>query len=329
MGCYHPIKAYQRWKKDPITKKREVKFSVPLQEKILYEEILLPCGQCIGCRLDYSRQWAIRIQKETTLWPQNWFVTLTYDDEHVPWKSTVNKETGEVITGQTLIPEHMKKFIKDLRRHWKYHYNHDNIRFFGCGEYGEKSERPHLHICVFNLPLTKEQLELKFHNIQGDPIFICEEIEKIWGKGIVSLGAVTWESAAYVARYMVKKQKGENAEAYYNSKAQEPEFTRMSRKPGIARDWYEEHKEEIYKNDELFIPKKGGAIKLKPAKYFDRLYDIEEPVKMEEIKTRRRKIAKKQQKLKLAKSTGTLQDILKAAENRHKERAKKLIRQLQ
>ncbi|UPW41118.1 replication initiator protein [Sigmofec virus UA08Rod_5492] len=334
MGCYHPTIAWISKEKNPETGKKIVQFSVgqrALQPDFLehFEQINIPCNQCIGCRLQYSREWAIRIQKESTLYNANWFLTLTYDNENVPWIDTVNTETGEIILGNPLVPKHLTKFMKNLRDHWERHYNHKGIRFYACGEYGELNERPHYHICLMNFPIPVEELVLESHNMEGDEIFSCEKIEKIWGKGMIRLGALTWQSAAYVARYMIKKQKGPETKAYYHSKGQIPEFTRMSRMPGIAREWYEEHKEEIYKNDELFIPKRGGAIKLKPAKYFDRLYDIEQPERMETIKTMRKESALRSQKMKLSRTTQRLDEILLNAEKMHKERSRKLIRPLE
>lgn len=111
--------------------------------------------------------------------------------------------------------------------------------------------RGHTIIFASNLPLF--DLEPFFINANHDQIYKCETIEKIWGKGIISVGKVTWNSAAYVARYMLKKQKGAGADWYYQSKGQEPEFTRMSRKPGIGAEYYQANKESIYKNDEIVI----------------------------------------------------------------------------
>lgn len=338
MGCYHPIIMY--WKKGKYTAngKKVLTFKSPGLRKNKwgelvtdpdYEKIEVSCGQCIGCRLDYSRQWAIRIQKEAELWPESWFLTLTYDTEHLPWVDTVNTETGELILGNPLFPKHLTKFLKDLRRYWEYHYNHQNIRFFACGEYGEEYGRPHYHICLMNFPVLPETLEFYKNNELGDTIYKCAEIEKIWGKGFITLGALTWQSAAYVARYIVKKQKGPESEASYRSRGQIPEFTRMSRKPGIGREWYELHKEEIYKNDELFVPKRSGAIKLKPAKYFDRLYDIECPERMEMIKQQRKKRGIEAKRLKIAKTTDSFEELLAKAERKHIERSKMLIRALE
>lgn len=338
MGCYHPIAMYWKIGRYTADGKKELTMKSPILYKTKWGELLpdptwekidIPCGKCIGCRLEYSRQWAQRIQKEASLYSQNWFLTLTYDPEHLPWIDSLNTETGEYILGNPLVPKHMTKFMKDLRRYWEHHFKHYGIRFYLAGEYGDKYERPHYHICLMNFPIQEEMLEFYKHNELGDSIFKCEIIEKIWGKGQIAIGSLTWQSAAYVARYIIKKQKGPSSEAWYHSKGQIPEFTRMSRRPGIARDWYETHKEEIYKNDEVFVPKRGGAIRLKPASYFDRLYDLEQPEQMRKIKEKRKQTAIKQQRLKLAKTTVTPEELMRIGEEKHKARSKMLIRQLE
>lgn len=329
MGCYHPIRAFVNIKNHSAECKKIIRFK-PQRDLENWREITLPCGQCIGCRLEYSRQWALRIQKEATLYKDNYFLTITYDQEHLPWIDTINEETGELILGNPLIPKHFTKFMKDLREYWDYHYKHQGIRFYGCGEYGEKHERPHYHICLMNFPIPEEELEFEKNNELGDALYKCQLIEDIWGKGLIRIGALTWQSAAYVARYILKKQKGECSEEIYRSKGQIPEFTRMSRKPGIGKGWYEENRDEIYKNDEVFVPRRGGgATKLKPARYFDRIYDLEKPARMMRIKEARRAIAEKQQRLKLAKTSAEIHEILENAERIHKERSKILLRKLE
>lgn len=285
MPCFHPIKAWQYFKPSPSGKK-DIVFHINPAERFCYKEIELPCGQCIGCRLDYSKQWAARIMCEAQSYDQNWFVTLTYDDLYLPHKSIVHLDTGELIEGNPLVPEHLTKFMKDLRRYFEYHYNHTGIRFYAAGEYGDLSGRPHYHLCVFNLPLDG-LLEPFFFNKMHQQIYKCPVIAQIWQRGLVSVGELTFQSAAYVARYVLKKRKGKDSAWYYESKALVPEFTRMSRRPGIGRDYYEAHKEEIYKTDTLTLPKGRGSITLKPPKYYDGLYDLDSPEAMAAIKADR------------------------------------------
>lgn len=249
-------------------------------------QIKIPCGQCIDCRLAKSREWANRCILEMKDHEHNYFVTVTYAPEYLPTKDGVNLETGELIKVGTLNTDDHEKFMKDLRRYWEYHYNHQNIRMFMCGEYGELRERPHMHYILFNLPIF--DLEFSHKSKKGIPIYTSAIIEKIWGKGRVAIQEVNWEACAYTARYVLKKQTGKGAEDYYNQIGREPEFTRCSRKPGIGWNYFNQNKKLIYQTDEIFIPTKKGIQHLKPAKYYDKLFDIEEPIQMAKIKRARK-----------------------------------------
>ncbi|UPW41775.1 replication initiator protein [Peromfec virus RodF7_13] len=293
-------------------------------------EDVIPCGKCIGCRLEYSRQWANRIILEAKEWEENWFVTLTYADEYLPLKQTVNTETGEIYTGMSLEPDDLQKFLKRLRKYYETKEKHTGIRYFAAGEYGEKLMRPHYHICIFNMPIKKEQLKKYKNNEQGDALWTWQECaEKIWKKGYVVVGRLNWETAAYTARYIMKKQKGKDAEWFYKSMAKYPEFTRMSLKPGIGQRYYEKNKEEIYKNDEIYIPKKNGGMKIKPPKAYDKKYKEEEPEKYDKIRQKRIEQKARAEKVKLKNSTNTLQEMLKIQEREKEEKTMKLIRSIE
>lgn len=334
MPCYHPLtglwyggiteagkKKYKIISKDsPIS---SLAFRKPL------EAIEVPCGKCIGCRLDYSRQWADRCMLEAKQYPKNhnWMITLTYDPENITMRPGANRETGELELVGTLVSEDLTKFMKDLRRFYKYHYNHENIRFYACGEYGPQTYRPHYHLIIFNTPIKPEELEYFFTNKEGDKIYLCEKIQKIWGKGQITVGEVTWNSAAYVARYVMKKRKGKESKKYYKLLNVEPEFVRMSRKPGIAYKYFEEHKDEIYEADEIIINnKKGEAKVIKPSKYYDRLYDLDSPEAMKAIKERRKKMAEISEKNKLSKTSLDKETYLAQCEQNKIVQINKLIR---
>lgn len=346
MACYHPkIRIeYQNvflTAKDGHTYKKGVIMSKDNYEhwKKNNEEIVkisrITCGQCIGCRLEYSKNWATRCVLEAKNHKENYFITLTYDDEHLPIKrQMINDETGEIYyndgswTG-TLKPEDMEKFVKDLRRYYKYHYNHDGIRFFYCGEYGETTQRPHYHIILFNLPISKDKLKYKFTNEEYQPIYECEEIQKIWGKGLIAVGAVTFSSCAYVARYVTKKKTGHQAKEEYLRKGQIPEYVRMSRKPGIARKYYEENKEDIYKTDVLIQSScKRNILKVKPPKYYDKLFDLDYPERMEEVKNKRKERAEMAENIKFSSTTTLIKHQLQGEERTKYLKTKVLTRNL-
>lgn len=247
---------------------------------------MIPCGQCISCRLNKSRDWANRIMLEAKEFACNYFVTLTYEDQYLPIKRCYNDETGEIITGFTLKKEDLEKFNHDLRQYWKRKFNHDGIRYYSCGEYGSENLRPHYHCIIFNLPHLSD---LKIYRVTetGSILYTSETISNIWKKGYVVIGEVTWESASYVARYVMKKKFGKEADQYYKSMAKIPEFTTMSRMPGIGRNYYEANKETIYATDEIFIQGSKGIIGTKPSKYFDRLYEQDHPEEYKKIKLNR------------------------------------------
>lgn len=289
---------------------------------------LIPCGQCTGCRLDYSREWATRIMCETKTTNNNWFITLTYADEYLP----IHKEPDDngVIRGNfSLDKTDCQKFLKRLRRHWDYHYHQNNIRFYLCGEYGGKTQRPHYHCIIFNLPLDETKLKHYRYNHDGSELWIYDELTEIWGKGHVVIGKVTFNSAAYVARYMLKKIKGPDAAKIYHIRAQLPEFTLMSRKPGIGQDYYNTNKDKIYQNDEIIIAKNNNVETLKPPKYYDSLYDIDDPVKMATIKKNRKSNGEARER-KLKADTGYSRSQLdKIMESKKEAQLKKLYRSLE
>ena len=171
------------------------------------ELIDVPCQNCLECKLQSAREWASRCLVESKEYADNYFLTLTYDDQHVHTLRTISPD-GEDRLMYTLKAKDMQDFMRNLRSHYKYHYNHVGIRFFGCGEYGTKTFRPHLHICLFNLPIPEDKLILYSRSPRGEPYYRCQYIEDIWSNGAVIIGAVTPASAAYVSRYCTKKLDG-------------------------------------------------------------------------------------------------------------------------
>lgn len=222
--------------------------------------ITVPCGQCIGCRLEHSKQWAIRCMHESTLSEDNSFITLTYNDENLPWNNSI-----QVKEFQT--------FMKRLRKK----YAPKKIRYFACGEYGSDETqpsglgRPHYHAILFNHSFTDQILYTRTDT--GD-IFESEELNTLWGKGFATVAQVTFETAAYVARYTCKKINGEMAEEHYKHTDLQtgeiydlvPEFALSSRSPPIGGQWLETYKTDCEKG---FITMRG--IKMKIPKAYDRI----------------------------------------------------------
>lgn len=265
MACYHPVQAHYAGLN--TNGKKLIKFGLPKHSN--QESLVLPCGQCIGCRLERSRQWAVRCVHEASLHKENSFITLTYAPEHLPEDGSLDKR-------------HFTLFMKKLR----FKIAPIKVRYFMCGEYGEQLARPHFHICLFGYDFPDKTL-WKITNT-GERLYSSEALSKIWGKGFVTLGSVTHESAAYVARYVMKKITGkgknklnkaglshyetidDNGEIHHL----EPEYTNMSRRPGLARGWFEKFGSDVYPSDQV-VSKNGIS---KPPRYYDNLLEHADPL---------------------------------------------------
>lgn len=241
----------------------------------------MPCGQCRYCRLKNSRDMGIRVALESTLYPQNSFITLTYSPEHLPKHSFLDYDAPVL-------------FMKKLRRR-----NPDvDIRSFGCAEYGENYSRPHFHICLLNFDFSDKK---KFGNSSANfgklkrenPIYTSEELQDLWPFGHSTIGSLTLESASYVARYCTKKITGKNSASHYEILNQHtgeiltrpPECSvSVSRRRGLGFPWYEKYGKFVRDNDCVVIEGK----KLPPPKYFDKLTEKIDPDRFEEIKRKRR-----------------------------------------
>lgn len=291
----------------------------------------IPCGYCQDCRLEYAKEWAQRCMAEASQWQENYFVTLTYSEENLLplYDYCVSRKTGDVGVYPSLRKEDMAKFMKDLRSALDYHYGVSNVRFYGCGEYGSKGGRPHMHLLLFNCPLPDVRVVT---NIKGEKYMQSDFLEKVWKKGFVHIGEVTWDSASYVARYMLKKSKGTSEKEYLmycsslGASPQINEFTNGSRKPGIGFGFFDDNKEAIYKYDQVLLP--NGFV-CKPNKYYDRLFDKLDADRLVEVKEQREKTASLKA---LQKNYGlTVEEIKKNDKVAHQIRdrkLKKLVREL-
>lgn len=238
--------------------------------------VTVPCGQCIGCRLERSRQWAMRCVHENQLHTESMFITLTYSDDHLPFDGGLRKE-------------HFQKFMKRLRAR----YENRTIRYFHCGEYGSQGGRPHYHALIFGLDFVDK---IFVQERRGHRIYISPTLSELWPFGLHEIGTVTFESAAYVARYIVDKVTGEAAADHYQSvdlngeiHSISPEYVTMSRRPGIGADWYEKYHSDVFPSDEVVIRGKT----MKPPAYYDKLLEKQCVATYNRIKSRRTKEANK------------------------------------
>lgn len=273
MTCYSPIEGF--WSKDLNEQGNRY---IVFNHRDGYHDapIRLPCGRCIGCRLEYSRWWALRCVNEASLYQQNSFITLTYNDKNIP-------------PGGTLVKRDLQLFFKRLRKEVGKSDN-GKIRYFACGEYGDNTHRPHYHAILFNYSPTDKTIlrtsrfKRKFgENVTGDNVLYTSQIvHDLWQqKGYISIGSVGFESAGYVARYTVKKIVGDMAKKIYG--AREPPFALMSRRPGIGHDWIKKYESDIYAKDYLHLNGK----KIRPCRYYDNILKESNPKRWKEIKEKR------------------------------------------
>lgn len=219
--------------------------------------VVVPCGQCLGCRLDKANDWAIRCVHEAKLHLHNCFITLTYNDDCLPADHSLHRD-------------HLQLFFKRLRRYLDYHDN-SKIRFLCCGEYGDLNRRPHYHILCFGwFPSDVRKVSAL---TAGYNLFRSPTIDKLWPYGFNVLGAVTFESARYVAKYSLKKQTGKNA-FMYDSLGITPEFVGSSLKPGIGADYFDKYAEDIFKLG--FVTMNGAKYKI--PRYYQILFERSNPV---------------------------------------------------
>lgn len=266
MVCYHPIMAYRHKFRKTENGKALIDFKGG--SVLEWDELRLPCGRCIGCRLERSRQWAMRCVHEAQYHDHNSFITLTFDDEHLDPSGSLQPRDFVLF---------MKRLRKDLSK------NGIKIRFMHCGEYGDQFERPHHHAIIFGYDFPDKYF---WKLSDGFPLYRSPRLEQLWPFGYSWIGSVTFESCAYVARYVTKKVNGDEAEDHYHGR--HPEYITMSRRPGIGYQWLMDHP-EIYNYDDVVI---RDNIHCKPAKYYDRIFEQIAPDFMKSIKAARELYAK-------------------------------------
>lgn len=273
MPCFYPIAVYSFKGENG---KQVINFNIPRGKTA---NLMLPCNKCFGCRLEYSRQWAVRCMHEAKYHDDNCFLTLTYDDENLPY-------------GGTLVKRDLQLFNKRLRK------KVGRYRFYAGGEYGDLGERPHYHMCMFGYrPNDSIQLSKK-------GLFTSPLVSQVWGKGFVSFGDLTFESAAYVARYCLKKIGATNKEDWQRLDDEtgeifqlEPPFPLMSRGTGREADkdtvWHrgigshfaQSYTSDIYPSDNIIG---SGRVLGKPPRYYDKILEQTNEQLYEKVKESRK-----------------------------------------
>lgn len=303
MPCFYPLTAWRGKIVNP-TGKRPLVFSA---NKAQWSDkpLEIACGQCTGCRLDRSRQWAMRCMHEAQLYEKNIFLTLTFDE------ATLYKRSNPF----TVDVRDFQLFMKRLRKKYG-----KGIRFYHCGEYGECCRlcgrsrtycdcgtfhtslgRPHYHACIFNHDFDDKELYRVTH--QGKRLYTSRSLSDLWPFGFATFGGVEFESAAYVARYIMKKVNGEKADEIdaFSLRPYErmnlttgevflcaKEYTTMSRGGrgcngenlgGIGKRWYDEYKDDVYPHDYVVV----NGVKCRPPKYYDGLLEADRPYLFDDV----------------------------------------------
>ena len=350
MACKHPLKAFvigvrPDGKQDlrirpyavnhlEFIHNRWVDVYIPdrgaFADRAVYESIEIPCGKCIGCRLEYSRQWANRCMLELQYHKSSYFVTLTYDDEHVPIGYYADPSTGEAKESMTLRKRDFQLFMKRLRKQ-----TGQDLRFFMAGEYGSQTFRPHYHAIIFGLEL--DDLQFWKNSKLNYPYYNSPTIDRAWSVldknkgsyaplGYAVVAPVSWETCAYTARYTAKKNGTQDAKAYEEF-GMEPPFTLMSRRPGIARQYYDDHP-DLFDREFINVSTEKGGRKFRPPKYFSNLYDVEYPEASAKLKEIRKEMAKNLKAAKLEQTDLTYLEYLEVEEFNLSQRIKSLERKL-
>lgn len=313
MSCYKPlIRLYNPNDREQSGRVYSLaRFSQLSGKQLKYEDLmynprvmLIPCGQCIGCRIRQREDWATRIELEARNYPKEevWFITLTYDDDHVPGMIV---KTGEIMrkvqytwkpgekrpsSVQILLYEDIQKFLKRLRKAYR-----GKLRYFVAGEYGEQTARPHYHMILYGWKPTDLENLYKIHH---NGYYTSEWLKGLWKMGQIQIAQAVPETYRYVAGYVTKKMyeiDGKKANAYYELGQTKP-FACMSLKPGLGDKYYQEHKEEIWKQG--YIQCTNGKRAQIP-RYYEKQMEAENPQRLWRIKQNRQKNAMEQKRLQL------------------------------
>lgn len=286
MTCFYPMQGLKlssqtkSGKNAIVFVKKSFADSYPDKDRLL----VLPCGRCVGCRLERSRQWAIRCEKEIQMVEAagggSSFITLTFDDKHLfkrpnPWS-----------LDKTEFPKFMKRLrfrITDPDDKLFFIHREHRVRYFHCGEYGDEGDRPHYHAILFNYYFD----DLIYDSVKnGHTLYTSPKLQLLWPYGKCIVGKATFDSCAYVARYIMKKRLGKDAISYYLSRQIIPEYVTMSRRSGIGKTWLDEYLQDVYPSDRIFLSDK--KVFCQPPKYFDSVFEIHNPTVCSDIKAARK-----------------------------------------
>ena len=318
MSCYRPLFGKFDGYEDGKSRYKILPSSgVPAE----YPDINVPCGHCIGCRLDKSRQWADRMMLELDHSKTAIFLTLTYDDFNIPVACVL--DDGSPLF--TLDKRDVQLFMKRLRKA----FDGREIRFYLAGEYGTETHRPHYHAILFGLSLADfPDIQPVRRNSFGQLLYKSDIMYNIWKLGHVALAEVSWQTCAYVARYCVKKLGGDVSRETYESFGVLPEFSLMSRKPGIAGFYAIEHPDSIERSKQYFSDPNGVSPRtscVTPKFVFEKL-QLTNPELYDTIKKQRQVYARDKELIALSRTDLDFFEYNQVKENNHERRSRGLLR---
>ena len=239
---------------------------------------------------------------------KNSFLTLTYNEEALRLRRPVREPNGSqddpslpstsdgIVNTRTqtqeanyahvdsLVPSDAQLFMKRLRFSQS-ELGLAKVRYYLVGEYGERTQRPHYHIALFGEDFSDDRI---YHRTSGDyRVYRSSRLQQLWGLGNCEIGELTTDSAAYIARYVMKKINGKKADQHYRRELPDgeilylvPEFAHMSRRPGLGKSWLEQYIDDVYPHDHVVV----NGHKFKPPRYYDKLMEAFEPGQMAVIK---------------------------------------------
>lgn len=268
MPCTRPLNGW-------VTPGGRVSFKTGVERPVESggRQVTVSCGKCLDCRLQRSYQWALRCVHEASLHAQNSFLTLTYDDAHLPQNGSLNHA-------------HFQLFAKRVRKWLEGRKSSEKFRYLMCGEYGEKNGRPHYHAIVFGSDWSHDRVRVQGKS--DHPFWMSPTLTEQWKLGHVWIGEVTYDSAAYVARYTTKKLS--EATKKKLSDGRQREYIRMSRNPGIGAGWLRKYNEEVFPDD--FVISNGH--KVSPPRYYVDLLSKEDPRRAEATREARARKAREE-----------------------------------
>lgn len=288
MPCYKPLTAY-----------RCFNGSVVFDELRRYDTVKtlsLPCGKCAGCRLERSREWAMRCMHEASMYEENCYVTLTYNDANLSDNWSLDYRDFQLFMRRL----RAREVGREIRFYMAGEYGEvckvcrKSVEFCKCASFVKDLGRPHFHACLFNYDFPDKVYDRK--SPSGEKLYRSGILEDLWPVGYSSVGAVTFDSAAYVARYIMKKIVGDESAKHYEFVDQvsgevvsrRPEFNKMSLKPGIGARWLDKYEHDVFPSGRVVV---RGFEGMSP-RYYDKRWRQKHPLEFEQLEYEREREAR-------------------------------------